>query len=142
MLDLAGLPVPSSMHGRSFVPLMKGDNATWRNAFVYEYFVDPKAVQTPTIFGLRTKAYSYMTYHGVWDQYELYDMAEDPQQYNNLLGDIQYGHAYGTFVEQIARQDPVLYEVVEPLDSLLTAHMVQIGGSQQPIWVSEGPDSR
>ena len=142
MLDLAGLPVPSSMHGRSFVPLMEGDNANWRNAFVYEYFVDPKAVQTPTIFGLRTKAFSYMTYHGVWDQYELYDMAEDPQQYNNLLGDIQYGHAYGTFVEQIARQDPVLYEVVEPLDSLLTAHMVQIGGSQQPIWVSEGPDSR
>ena len=106
ILDLAGVPVPASMHGRSFVPLIEGDTSSWREAFVYEYFVDPKAVQTPTIFGLRTKEYSYMTYHGVWDRYELYDMVNDPKQYNNLLGEIYYGHAYGTFVQHIERQAP------------------------------------
>ena len=136
MLDLAGLAIPSSMHGHSFVPLIEGDSSAWRDAFVYEYFVDPKAVQTPTIFGLRTPSYSYMTYHGVWDRYELYDMRSDPNQYDNLLGKIVYGHAYGTFVEHIARQDPALYEIVAPLDSSLATHLAGVGGGREPTWMA------
>lgn len=137
MLDLAGVRIPSSMHGKSFRLLLEGDDSGWREAFVYEYFVDPKAVQTPTTFGLRTKDYSYMTYHGVWDQYELYDMQADPKQLNNLLGDIKYGHAYGTFIQHVERQEPALYEIVEPLDSLLTAHLKEIDGRRQPVWVED-----
>ena len=78
-----------------------------------------------------------MTYHGVWDRYELYDMRNDPKQSNNMLADITYGQDYGTFVQHIAQQDPALYEVVEPLDSLLTTHLVQMSGSRQPIWKSD-----
>ena len=41
------------------------------------------------MLGLRTDKYSYMRYHGIWDCNELYDMDNDPDQMNNLLGDVR-----------------------------------------------------
>ena len=135
ILDMAGLSSPSSMQGRSFLPLVLGEQTSWREDFVYEYFVDPQAAQTPTIFGLRTKAYSYMTYHGVWDLFELYDMQQDPAQLNNLVGGIKYGHAYGTFLRHVGRQDPAMHEGVQALDDRLTELLQEYGGSRHPTWL-------
>jgi len=104
------------MHGMSWVPLIKNEPVDWRKAFIYEYFCDPKAVQTPTIIGLRTEQYSYMTYDGVWDTYELYDIKVDPDQKNNLLGHIDFGQRYGTFLDHLKRQDPELFDRVRNLD--------------------------
>ncbi len=134
ILDMAGLDPPSSMHGTSFVPLLSGDRTNWREDFVYEYFIDPNAVQTPTIFGLRTKEYSYMTYHGVWDLYELYDMEQDPVQMDNLLGHVKYGSDYGPFLKFVNRQSADLYPTVKKLDDRLNALMAESGGSRQPKW--------
>ena len=135
ILDIAGLSSPETMHGQSFLPLVLGENTAWRDAFVYEYFIDPQAVQTPTIFGLRTKEYSYMTYHGVWDLYELYDMQEDPAQLNNLVGDVYYGHAYGPFLRHLGEQNPPLFEIAKALDDTLNAHLHRTGGSRKPTWI-------
>ncbi len=134
LLDIAGITAPESMHGRSFLPLIKGESIPWREAFVYEYFVDPNAVQTPTIFGLRTQRYSYMTYHGVWDRYELYDMIEDPDQRENLLGEVPFGQNYGTFLRHVQRFDPTLFKQVKPLDDQLTELLIATGGKRQPSW--------
>ena len=135
ILDIAGLATPESMHGQSFLPLITSQNTPWRDAFVYEYFIDPMAVQTPTIFGLRTKEYSYMTYHGVWDQYELYDMQNDPMQLNNLVGDVKYGHAYGPFLRHLGQQNPELHNIALALDDSLTAHLHRAGGERNPTWM-------
>ena len=135
ILDMANLATPVSMHGRSFLPLVKGEDVSWRDAFVYEYFIDPQAVQTPTIFGLRTEKYSYMTYHGVWDLLELYDMESDPQQLNNLVGGVKYGHAYGPFLRHLGNQDPDTYAIAKALDDSLTAHLHRLDGSRTPRWV-------
>lgn len=139
ILDLAGITAPPTMHGVSFLPLVTGENKDWRKAFVYEYFADPNAVQTPTIFGLRTQRYSYMTYHGVWDRYELYDMENDPQQRHNLLGDISFGQNYGTFMRHLQRQDHPLYQLVKPLDDQLTSILKTTNGTRLPIWTSDHP---
>ncbi|MBX2820912.1 MAG: sulfatase [Rhodothermaceae bacterium] len=135
ILDMAGLPAPESMYGNSFLPLVQGEEVSWRDAFVYEYFMDPQAVQTPTIFGLRTEKYSYMTYHGVWDLFELYDMEADPKQLSNLVGGVKYGHAYGPFLRHLGNQDPDTYAIAKALDDSLTAHLHRIDGSRQPRWV-------
>jgi N-acetylglucosamine-6-sulfatase len=128
ILELAGCLVPSTMHGISFARMIKGEPQIWRKDFLYEYFIDPAAVQTPTTYGLRTEKYSYMTYEGVWDIYELYDLEKDPQQKNNLLGDIVYGQTYGTFLQQVQRQDPQLWKIVEPLDNRLSELIIEKGG--------------
>jgi N-acetylglucosamine-6-sulfatase len=134
ILDIADLETPSTMHGRSFLPLVTDADQNWRQSFVYEYFVDPNAVQTPTIFGLRTSDYSYMTTHGVWDIHELYDMRNDEDQRTNLLGGITYGNDYGTFLRHVQAQDPDLYEIVKPLDDQLTERLEELDGSRTPVW--------
>ena len=126
-LELAGLTPPPTIQGMSFAPIISNQRPSWRDAFVYEYFCDPKAVQTPTILGLRTKDYSYMTYLGIWDIYELYDMQNDPDQINNLIGHIKYGHAYGTFLDQLKKQDPKLFKTTQSLQEQLDGLLDELG---------------
>ncbi len=121
ILDLVGAKVPETMHGMSFAGMLKGSPSPWRKEFVYEYFIDPNAVQTPTTIGLRTENYSYMTYEGVWENYELYNLEKDPQQKNNLLGHIVFGQQYGPFLRHLQRQDPELYPLVKDLDDRMRA---------------------
>ncbi|MGK7393447.1 MAG: sulfatase family protein [Candidatus Cyclobacteriaceae bacterium M3_2C_046] len=134
ILELAGATIPASMHGLSFARIIKEQPLNWRKAFLYEYFIDPNAVQTPTILGLRTEKYSYMTYEGVWDIYELYDLEKDPHQKHNLLGHIRYGHDYGTFLQHVYRQDPEIWPLVQQLDQKLSQVINENGGSRQPEW--------
>jgi arylsulfatase A-like enzyme len=134
ILELAGLTIPSTMQGYSFAGMLKGQDINWRKDFLYEYFIDPMAVQTPTIFGLRTEKYSYITYQGVWDVYELYDIEKDPGQKNNLLGQITYGYDYGDFLRHVRRQDPEIWDVVKVLDSRLDQVLLEKEGTRIPNW--------
>lgn len=134
ILDIAGVDIPETMHGESFLPLVLGEDVDWRKDFVYEYFVDPAAVQTPTIFGLRTKEYSYMTYHGVWDIYELYDIQKDPKQKNNLLGSVEYGQGYGGFTKYALKQLPEQAPTIKKLDNRLNELLEETDGKRRPTW--------
>ncbi len=134
ILDIAGVEKPATMHGESFLPLALGEDVQWRKDFLYEYFVDHMAVQTPTIYGLRTKQYSYMTYHGVWDTYELYDMNKDPKQMNNLLGDVVYGQGYGNFVKHAVKQLPEFAPTIKKLDKRINEWLEQTDGQRRPKW--------
>jgi len=137
MLELAGVLPPSSMHGHSFANMLKGEGQPWRKAFLYEYFIDPMAVQTPTIFGLRTEQYSYITTEGVWDIWELYDLQKDPEQRNNLLGHIDFGQQYGSFLRHVQRQEPELWPIVQTLDRQLSELVEEAGGKRQATWKRE-----
>jgi len=134
ILDIAGVEIPGTMQGESFLPLAMGEDVKWRQDFIYEYFVDPAAVMTPTIFGLRTKQYSYMTYHGVWDNYELYDILKDPMQTHNLLGDVVYGQGYGPFTQHAIRQLPELASIIRKLDKRLKGIIEENEGTTRPVW--------
>lgn len=88
MLHAAGVPVPSTVHGRSLFDLLGGVGG-WRKEFLYEYFWARNFPQIPAVTGLRTEQHSYMQYQGVWDVDELYDVGKDPDQQNNLLGGVR-----------------------------------------------------
>lgn len=38
VLEAAGAPIPSGVHGRSLMPLLQGRAEGWRTEFLYEYF--------------------------------------------------------------------------------------------------------
>lgn len=89
LLELAGLTEPESIDGRSFYGLLKEPSATesWRKTLLYEYYWEPQFPQTPTMFCLRGSRFKLIQYHGIWDTDELYDIANDPQETRNLIGD-------------------------------------------------------
>ncbi|MDT0631009.1 sulfatase [Rubrivirga sp. S365] len=53
--------------------------------FLYEYYWEYAFPHTPTTFALRGDRYKYITYHGVWDTSELYDLQADPREQVNLI---------------------------------------------------------
>ncbi|MDB4334534.1 sulfatase, partial [Akkermansiaceae bacterium] len=86
-LDLAGLPVPEFMQGRSLAPLLRGESpADWRQTFYYRYYHSPGHHNTVAHYGVRTKTHKLIHY---WDRsaYELYDLKADPNEQHNLLYD-------------------------------------------------------
>lgn len=92
LLDLAGLPVPESMDGRSFRKLLTGKSepTDWREELLYEYYWEWTYPQTPTTFALRGPRYKLIQYHGVRDTDELYDLANDPRETENLIREPQH----------------------------------------------------
>jgi arylsulfatase A-like enzyme len=84
-LDLAGLPIPSFMQGRSLVPLLKGESPKdWRETFYYRYYHSPGHHNTIAHYGVRTKTHKLIYF---WDRdaYELFDLVNDPNEQHNLL---------------------------------------------------------
>jgi arylsulfatase A-like enzyme len=86
-MDIAGLPQPPDMQGRSLVPLLKGERpADWRRSFYYRYYHDPGDHNTRAHYGVRTETHKLIHF---WkqDQWELYDLVRDPDELHNLYDD-------------------------------------------------------
>jgi arylsulfatase A-like enzyme len=84
-LDLAGLEIPSSMQGRSLAPLLRGETPQdWRKTIYYRYYHDPGHHNTAAHYGVRTATHK-LIYYWKKDAYELFDLAADPSEQNNLL---------------------------------------------------------
>lgn len=85
LLELAGLDVPDFMHGRSLLPILKGDvDPDQHRDFVRcEYYdaLDMRDHSFATMY--RDKRYKLVVYHG-HEEGELYDLVDDPDEYNNL----------------------------------------------------------
>jgi len=101
ILELAGLKAPSSMQGRSFVPLLRGKTpADWPKSTYYRYWMHMAHHNNPAHFGVRTKEYKLIFFYGLnykkgrpkptQPGWELYDMKNDPYEMNNLYGQPKY----------------------------------------------------
>jgi arylsulfatase A-like enzyme len=89
-LDLAGLPIPEHMQGKSVLPLVKTADPSFRKEWYYEYFEWPNPEAVRPHRGIRTERYKLIHYVMEPQEFELYDLANDPGETQNLYGQPPY----------------------------------------------------
>jgi N-acetylglucosamine-6-sulfatase len=127
-LEAGGRKPAPTMQGRSLLGPGTGRTPeNWRKEFFYHYAWEQDFPYTPTIAGLRTETHSLMSYPGVWDIPELYDLRADPEQITNLLADARIGwRMRGRYVNHI--KDPQVKKFVEGLQDRMARILEATGG--------------
>jgi arylsulfatase A-like enzyme len=90
ILDYAGVRVPPEMQGESFKNLVNGSSDQWRDAVYYTYYEYPGAHMVKRHYGVATERYKLMHFYYDIDEWEMYDLENDPHEMNNIYDDPSY----------------------------------------------------
>jgi arylsulfatase A-like enzyme len=89
-LDLAGVPTPPDMQGRSLVPLLRGKTPPgWRESVYYHYYEYPAEHAVNRHEGVRTPQYKLIHFYQL-EEWELYDLKKDPDERKNVYNEPAY----------------------------------------------------
>ncbi len=97
-LEIAGLPIPADMQGRSLVPVLQGKtHEDWRTSHYYHYYEFPAVHMVNRHEAVCTERYKLIHYykadndkrpgHEAW---ELIDLEADPNEQHNFYNDPAY----------------------------------------------------
>jgi len=131
ILHAAGLESPDYMDGRSFLDLPNNPEMDWRDYFLYVYYWEKNFPQSPTQFALRGDRFKYITYYGLWDVDELYDLSQDPGETKNLIADPKYKDVAKTMEDK-------LYQMLGDAGGMDIPMNQPAGGSQNKRWIERG----
>lgn len=120
VFEAMGIQKPPHMDGQSFLALGQGKEVDWRDYFLYVYYWEKNYPQTPTQFALRGDRFKYITYYGLWDTDELYDLQADPGETKNLL------------------HDPAYADTAKEMEASLYEMMAELGGMAIPLNAPRG----
>ncbi|MEX2217021.1 MAG: sulfatase/phosphatase domain-containing protein [Phycisphaeraceae bacterium] len=96
MLEMAGAENPGDLHGKSLVPILKGNTpADWRKTFYYHYYEFPGAHSVAKHYGVRSERHKLIHYYtvgsgGVGGEWELFDLEKDPDEMRSVYDDPNY----------------------------------------------------
>ncbi|MEQ1826136.1 MAG: sulfatase [Pirellula sp.] len=100
-------PLPS-IQGVSWRNLVANGDPSWRKEWFYEYNYEKQFPYTPNVRAIRTDQWKYIRYphgDGSPDKHipEMYDLASDPKELNNLSQDSKFSNVRATLEMQLAK---------------------------------------
>jgi len=103
--DVAGIPVPSDMQGRSLVPILKGNTPKdWRKTFYYHYYEYPGWHLVRRHYGVADGRYKLVHFYekGI-NEWELIDLKADPLEQRNFYGQRKYAKVQAKLHKELTR---------------------------------------
>ncbi|MFV0467489.1 MAG: sulfatase, partial [Dysgonomonas sp.] len=90
-LNMAGVPIPDDMQGESLVPILQDKTPKdWRQAHYYHYYEYPSWHMVKRHYGITTERYKLVHFYYDDDEWEMYDLKNDPQEMRNIYNDKAY----------------------------------------------------
>ncbi|MCI0357469.1 MAG: DUF4976 domain-containing protein, partial [Planctomycetaceae bacterium] len=103
MLDIAGVPVPADMQGRSIVPILAGESpADWRKSVYYHYYEFPQPHYVHPHRGVRTERHKLIHFYTI-DAWELFDLEKDPRELKSVYDDPAYAAVVADLKKELSR---------------------------------------
>jgi arylsulfatase A-like enzyme len=98
-VEMAGGKTPGGLHGKSFVPILRGEKpADWRQSIYYHYYDPGHGVGKH--FGLRGDRYTLAHFYGT-KEWELFDNEKDPQQLRSVYSEPAYARTVETLKAEL-----------------------------------------
>ena len=90
LLDYAGVKIPKEMQGESFRNIVNKNKSDWRDAIYYTYYEYPSVHMVKRHYGVRTNRYKLIHFYYDINEWEMYDLKEDPSEMKNVYNDPEY----------------------------------------------------
>ena len=100
LLELASVDVPEDMQGKSFAGILNKPGAKHRKNLFYHYFENGEHAVSPH-FGVADDHYKLIRYYKRVEDWELFDMAKDPQEMHNVYNDPKYKSVVTTMKKKL-----------------------------------------
>ncbi|HEY0946670.1 MAG TPA: sulfatase [Opitutaceae bacterium] len=103
-LELAGLPIPGGLDGRSLAPLLRDPERPWPHPALSQVWISRTGAYGRSI---RTERYRYSEWgeRGA-DGVQLYDLESDPGEHRNLAGWAEYAATQRTLASELHQRLP------------------------------------
>lgn len=113
--ELAGLPIPNSLHGQSVLPIVKGKTPNdWRRSFLYEA-PTPQLGSRP-LWAIRDSRWKYVETQVDGQQIfeELYDLASDASELTNVADQADNAAVISRLKSELSQKKRRISELSKP----------------------------